>query len=210
MDKADLKEKIISLAKPLVEAQGLEIWGLDVQEPPSRMVRLFVDVPLANLQHNADQQALNTVPNPTEGPSQSASASIEQCEEISRALGLALEVEDFFAGAWTLEVSSPGLERKFFNLKQLKPYIGDLLEVRLSEAPSGNELQPPRKNWRGKLLAVGENSFDLEPVSINANGQVIPEKLPAQHMDWDKTLYARRLHIFGAPPKPGKGSRKKT
>lgn len=210
MANSELKEKILSLAKPLVEAEGLEIWGLDVQDPPSRMVRLFVDIPLADLQHHADQQALNPAPNHTEASSQSASASIEQCEEISRALGLALEVEDFFAGAWTLEVSSPGLERKFFTLEQLKPYIGDLLEVRLSEAPSTSKLNPPRKNWRGKLLAVDESGFDLEPVVIDAAGQIIPEKLAPQHMDWDKTLYARRLHVFGAHPKPGKGSRKKS
>lgn len=209
MDNSTIKEKILSLAEPLVEAQGLEIWGLDVKDPPSRLVRLFVDLPLANLQRQADQLAMIQSRN-GENSTPPASASIEQCEEISRALGLALEVEDCFQGPWTLEVSTPGLERKFFSLEQLKPYIGDFVEIRLSEPPEGNAMNPPRKNWRGKLLSVDENGFELEPASLGADGHILPENLPPCHIDWDKILNVHRLHIFGCQPKPGKGSRKKS
>lgn len=201
---ADLKEKIFSMAQPLVEAQGLEIWGLDAQGPPARMVRLYVDLPLAALQREADKEGGKSEQTPT------LSATIEQCEEISRALGLALEVEDCFEGPWTLEVSTPGLERKFFSLEQLKPYIGDMMEVRLSEDPSNPPSNPPRKNWRGKLLAVNDKGFDLEPASLSGDGQIIPDKAPICHIDWDKTLYARRLHVFGGQAKPGKAPRKKS
>ncbi len=204
----NLREKIFSLAQPLAEAQGLEIWGLDVKDPPARIVRLFVDLPLASLQEAADKK-VNEQDSET-GPSPLLSASIEQCEEISRALGLALEVEDCFEGPWTLEVSTPGLERKFFSLEQLKPYIGDMLEIRLSETPTCLQTSQPRRNWKGKLLAVDETGFDLEPASIGADGQILPEHLPPCHIDWDKTLNVRRLHVFGGQPKPGKGSRKKS
>lgn len=210
MDNSALKEKILSLAQPLVEAQGLEIWGLDVKDPPARLVRLFVDLPLATLQRLADKDAINAGESGDESPVPQASASIEQCEEISRALGLALEVEDCFQGPWTLEVSTPGLERKFFSLEQLKPYVGDFVEIRLSETPGGIASTPPRKNWRGKLLSVDENGFEIEPASIGADGQILPENLPPCHIDWDKTLNAHRLHIFGGQPKPGKGSRSKS
>lgn len=208
MDNSSLKEKILSLAQPLAEAQGLEIWGLDVKDPPANLVRLFVDLPLAALQRTADQEALAS--DKSEAESMPASASIEQCEEISRALGLALEVEDCFQGSWTLEVSTPGLERKFFNLEQLKPYIGDFVEIRLSEAPEGTSSNPPRKNWRGRLLSVDEGGFVIEPASIGSDGQILLENLPPCRIDWKKTLNAHRLHIFGGQQKPGKGTRKKS
>lgn len=204
MDAKSLKEKIFELARPLAEAQGLEIWGLEVKEPPARMVRLFVDLPLADLQRAADEEAASGGETPV------FSATIEQCEEISRALGLAMEVEDFIDGPWTLEVSTPGLERKFFSLEQLKPYVGDMVEVRLSEPVAGEPASAPRKNWRGKLLSVDGDGFELAPAAIGADGQILPEKLPPRRIDWDKTLHIRRLHVFGAPPKPGKGPRKKS
>ena len=40
--------------------------------------------------------------------------SVDQCAEISRMVGLALEVDEVFADAWVLEVSSPGMDRLFF------------------------------------------------------------------------------------------------
>lgn len=210
MDIAKIKEKILSLALPLVEAQGLEIWGLDVSAPPGRLVRLFVDIPLADLQHNADvvilrEQTLleadNTLPK--------KSATIEQCEEISRALGLAIEVEDCFDGPWTLEVSTPGLERKFYTLDQLAPYVGDMVELRLAEALPTADGSLPRKTWRGKLLSVDKDGFDLAPASLGKNGEILPEKLPPCHIDWNKTVHIHRLHVFGSQSKPGKSSRKK-
>lgn len=202
MSADELKEKILSIARPLAEAQGLEIWGLDIKEPPARMVRLYVDVPLAEIQREADSKAEGG----GEGPP--LSASIEQCEEISRALGLALEVEECFDGPWTLEVSTPGLERKFFSLDQLKPYVGGMIEARLSERPAGAPEGPARRSWRGKLLSVDESGFDLEPASLGEDGRVLPENLPPVHVDWSAVQHARRLHVFGGRPKPGKGSKK--
>lgn len=210
MDTATLKEKILSLALPLVESQGLEIWGLDLKEPPARLVRLFVDLPLEDLQHNADREAMPKTAAAADAPPSRTSASIEQCEEISRALGLALEVEDCFDGSWTLEVSTPGLERKFFTLEQLKPYLGHMVEARLSEGLPYEGGNPPRKTWRGKLLDIDKNGFEIEPASFGADGKILPENLPPVHIDWYRIRNVRRMHVFGAQAKPGKGVRKKS
>lgn len=208
-----IKEKILNLSRPLVEAQGLEIWGLDVQEPPARLVRLFVDIPTATQIENADSG--KSPVSPDFGRSErddwfddpQLSASIDQCEEISRALGLALEVEDLFPGPWTLEVSTPGLERKFYSLAQMRPYIGDIVEGRLA-APL--EADPSRKVYRGRLLSLDDGGFTIEPCSVGEDGEILPENLPPVRLSWNNLRNARRIHIFNVRKKPGKGARKKS
>lgn len=57
--------------------------------------------------------------------------TIDQCAELSRLLGLSLEVEDCVESAYVLEVSSPGLERLFFKAEQLKRALGVKVEATL-------------------------------------------------------------------------------
>ena len=189
----DIKNIILKLAEPLVKAQGLEIWGLDFQEAGGNLVRLFVDVPLDRLlvQQGGDAGSNNPP----------LSASIDQCEEISRQLGLALEVEDCFKGPWTLEVSTPGLERKFYTPEQLKPYLGDMLEIRLREALPE---QPGRKNYKGRLLSVGDADFVIDARQMDANGEFKSENLPPVTIPWDKARAVSRIHLFNVPSRPGK------
>lgn len=187
MNIASLERKIHDLALPLAAAQGLEIWGLEVVDGPRLVVRLYVDTP--------------------QPKDRESSASIGQCEEISRQLELAMDVEENIDRSWMLEVSSPGLERRFFRLEQMRPYIGDLVEARLC-APLEDGGDGARKNWRGELLEIGEDSFTLQPCTISEDGEVTPENLPSCRIPWQNVRRARRLHVFRAPRKPG-GKRKK-
>lgn len=187
---ADIKQEILQWAEPIVRDCGLAIWGLDVVGGPTTTVRLFVDTP--------GGAALDG-----EAP---ASASIEQCEEISRRLSLALEVEDLFPGHWLLEVSSPGLERKFYSLDQLRPYVGDFMEVNLQTPVAADE---KRKTWRGRLGAVGEQTFNIEPCSLSEDGEPLPEGLPPVELPWNSVRRVSRIHLFPVNKKPGKGAGKK-
>lgn len=208
-----IKEKILNLSRPLVEAQGLEIWGLDVQDPPARLVRLFVDIPTDTQIKNADSDTHPVSPDFGRVEREDwfsdsrLSASIDQCEEISRALGLALEVEDLFPGPWTLEVSTPGLERKFYSLAQMRPYIGDIVEGRLG---TPLDVDPSRKVYRGKLLSLDVDGFTIEPCSVGEEGEILPENLPSTYLPWDNIRNVRRIHIFNSRKKPGKGARQKS
>ncbi len=192
------KKLVHDLAEPLVEAQGLEIWGLEVIGNPPRKVALFVDFPPGSQAVYAEPDPLGVPPSPT----------IEQCEDISRQLGLALDVEDILPDHWTLEVSSPGLERKFYQLDQMRPYVGDMVEVSLLEpldCGSGKA-----KSLKGRLTEVGEGEFKIEPCQIGADGEIIPSGLPPCAIPWNICRLARRIHIFKTPQKPGKApSRKK-
>lgn len=195
------KKLIYDLALPLVKAQGLEIWGLDVSGIPPKKVCLYVDTPIMD---QTDQSALANSEKP-DLPNQSA--SIDQCEEISRQLGLALDVEDIMPEHWTLEVSTPGLERKFFMLDQMRPYRGDIIEAALKNPIICGIT--PSKLIRGKLLEIGDDYFDLEPCQIGAEGEILPSKDPVCRIPWDQCRLVKRLYIFKAPQKPGKNQAKR-
>ena len=134
MSENSLKETVTRLATPLVQAQGLEIWGVEIAQAGRTTVRVFVDLPLEVKQAQA---ALSADSDPADNLEDSAdimtarSASIDQCEEISRQLGLALEVEDLIEQAYVLEVSTPGFSRLFFSLDQMRSYVGDMVELRM-------------------------------------------------------------------------------
>ena len=102
MSENALKETVIRLAEPVVRSLGLVIWGVEVVQAGRMVVRLFVDVPPGAPE---SLQAADREEN--EASAAPSSASIDQCEEISRHLGLALEVEDAVPSAYVLEVSTP-------------------------------------------------------------------------------------------------------
>ena len=209
-----LKETITHIAEPVASSLGLVIWGVEIVRAGRTVVRLFVDVPFST--------ATDTQPAPapidnddTDAPALVAlSASLGQCEEISRHVALALEVEDTIPEAYVLEVSTPGLTRLFFSLDQMRHYMGDVVEARLLRAVAINEGSPegpnpshggPRRIWRGELLAVEDDSFTLAPATILPEGDVVPENLPPVVIPWEAVRRASRMYIFKKPQRPGKG-----
>lgn len=198
-----LEETVTRLVTPLVHAQGLELWGVEILPGGRSTVRVFVDLPRAAAAAEGAPEAGAVASDPAEA----GSASIGQCEEISRQLGLAMDVEDCMPEAWVLEVSSPGLDRRFFTLDQLRPYVGDLLEVRLAApvAAAGENGAAPRLRWRGRLLAVDAEGFTLEPCALSPEGEVRPEGQPPVRLPWTEVRRAARIPVFQKPVKPGKG-----
>jgi ribosome maturation factor RimP len=127
---------------------------------------------------------------------------VEQCAEISRLVGLALEVEEIFGGAWVLEVSSPGLERAFFRLEQMTPYVGREVEVNLWEAHGDF---PGRRKFRGVLRAVGKESVALRLAGTPA----VPVEAVPEGRDvvfpWRSVRKVRLVHIFPDTGRMGAG-----
>jgi len=154
MGQQNIIQEITRIADPVIRSLELALWGIEVIPAGRTLVRIYVDTP------PGAEDAL------AEGPDMNAAArgplgkgpGVDQCARISRHIGLALEAEDIIPHAYVLEVSSPGLERPFFALAQLAPYVESDLELTLGS--SQPEL-PDRKRLRGKLLAVGEHAFTL-------------------------------------------------
>jgi len=82
--------------------------------------------------------------------------TVEDCANISRAVSAILDVEDPIDGAYTLEVSTPGIDRPLTREKDFVRYAGHEAKVELSVALDG------RKRFRGILKGVQDGRIELE------------------------------------------------
>jgi ribosome maturation factor RimP len=136
---SEIVSKITEIAQRVGDAEGIEI--VDVQllgAGRGRVLRIFIDRP--------------------------AGVSHADCEFISQQVGTILDVEDVIPGnSYTLEVSSPGLERKLFKERDFERFVGKKAKVVLRE-PVENQ-----RRWEGKLAGITEGIVALEP----SDGKVI-------------------------------------
>jgi ribosome maturation factor RimP len=72
----------------------------------------------------------------------------EDCTEVSRHIGTVLDVEDFIPDTYTLEVSSPGLERGLYSLADFERFAGKLARAKTRGAVGG------QRNFRGRIEGV--------------------------------------------------------
>ncbi len=75
---------------------------------------------------------------------------IDDCEAVSRQVSGILDVEDPISGEYTLEVSSPGMDRPLFTLEQFAKHAGEQVKIRLRSPYEG------RRNYQGILRGVEE------------------------------------------------------
>ena len=125
-------QNIIELVAGVVEPLGLELWGIELlpRQKSGQLLRVYIE--------------------------SGQGVDLSACEAVSRQLSAVLDVEDPIAGEYTLEVSSPGMDRPLFDAPQFARYVGSEVRVKLHSGVAG------RKNYRGSLLKVEENQFDLQ------------------------------------------------
>lgn len=210
MSQHPLADTVAALAAPMAESLGLVVWGVEIVQSGRMVVRLFVDVPSDGRNPHAVAAELAARHGDAAGDDLSApdvplSADIDQCEEISRHLGLALEVEDIIPQAYVLEVSTPGFNRLFFSTAQMRPFVGDMVEARMQAAYTPEGAAAPRRTWRGRLEKVEDDAFVLAPAGITPEGDILPEPVAAVRLPWVMTRRVARVHVFHAPAKPGRG-----
>ncbi|MCK4403973.1 MAG: ribosome maturation factor RimP [candidate division Zixibacteria bacterium] len=145
-----LKEKI----EPLAEEDGLEIVDLKFFEGgPTSVLRIYVD--------------------------KAGGVTVDQCANLSRKIGDFLEIEDLIPSRYTLEVSSPGLDKPLTTGADFKRRIGEKVKVFLREKVGG------KMELLGKIKNLdGENLFLLveSPASGPDEGaeEIIPLKKVAK------------------------------
>ena len=123
-------ERIRAVAERVAEARGLVIWDIQSRrEAAGHVVRVFIDRP-----------------GPAATPEESV--SIEDCEQVNREIGTILDVEDPLPFAYTLEVSSPGLDRPLRNVDDYRRFAGRLAKVVVSESIDN------QKAFEGRLNGV--------------------------------------------------------
>ena len=128
MDKA---QQIANLVAGPIAGFGLEVWGVEyMPRSGSALVRLYIDHPEREV-------------------------TIDDCELVSREVAAQFDVEDPIAGQYTLEVSSPGLDRPFFRAAQLARFLGERIEASLHAPVDG------RRRFQGVIAAVDGEQIRL-------------------------------------------------
>ncbi len=125
-----LREQLIALIEPLLGQLGYELVDLEYAPGRSRsLLRVFIDQPQG--------------------------VGLEDCERVSHELSALLDVEDPVPTAYTLEVSSPGLDRVLRTRAHFERFVGERVWVELKVARAG------RRRYTGVLQALGPEDIEL-------------------------------------------------
>ena len=131
MAKKDYESRTEAMLMPIVEAKGFELVDVEwVKEGANWYLRAYID--------------------------KENGITVDDCEEVSRALSDLLDEEDFISENYILEVSSPGLDRPLKKEKDFARRIGKDVEVKWFKAIS------KEKEFVGILKAYDEDTVTLE------------------------------------------------
>jgi ribosome maturation factor RimP len=132
-----LRDKLIALAEPLLGQLGYEL--VDLEYAPARtraLLRVFIDRP--------------------EG------VGLDDCERVSREISALFDVEDPVPTAYTLEVSSPGLDRVLRTPAHFQRFVGERVHLELRNPRDG------RRRYTGRLEAL-----NAEGIELNVDGAMV-------------------------------------
>jgi len=155
------------LAAPIVADLGLEIYDLEMV---SGVLRLSIDTP-------------------TGGP---AGVTLDNIALVSRLVSRELDHNDPMPGRYTLEVTSPGLERPLRTADHFRREVNKVVSVRLREAVDG------RRRLQGTLLRADERGC---VVCLEDTGTEIA-------VTYDRIERAKTVFVWGSEGKPGSSSRR--
>ena len=144
-------EQLQTLLAPVIEALGYECWGLEfLSQGRHSLLRIYID--------RAD------------------GILVEDCEAVSRQISSVMDVEDPISNEYTLEVSSPGMDRPLFTLEQFAKHAGDLVKIKLRSPYEG------RRSFQGSLRGVEEQDVVvlvddheyLLPIDLIDKANIVP------------------------------------
>jgi ribosome maturation factor RimP len=140
-----VRDKVLEIAERAAASEGIDVVDVEILGGgKNRVVRIYIDRPPAPGQI-VDLHAPQGV---THG----------DCESISNYVGTVLDVEDVIpGGSYTLEVSSPGVERKLTKPREFERFVGQKVKVVL-RSPVENQ-----KHWTGALTNFDGGVITLEP-----------------------------------------------
>ena len=121
--EVSVESRVREITRRVAEEQGLELVHVEFAGGPrSPVVRIFIDKP--------------------------GGVTHADCSGVSTHVGTVLDVEDFITGTYTLEVSSPGLERGLYVLGDYERFAGKMAKMKTRGAVAG------QRNFRGRIAGV--------------------------------------------------------
>ena len=147
-----VQEDLVRLIRPVVEQLGYEFVGLEyLSNPKNRLVRIYIDRSDDGSVDSSDDSSENREPD---------GISVDDCAKVSHEVSALLDVEDPISGEYSLEVSSPGIERPLFEPAHYRQFVGERATVHLF-APVEN-----RRKIKGVIVEA-----DDARVVMEADGQ---------------------------------------
>lgn len=155
LKRGPVVEAVTDVARRVTEGRGYALVDVEVKSAPGgRFVRLFVD--------------------------KDGGIGLDELQSVSEEVSAVLDVEDPIAGPYTLEVSSPGLDRPLAGVDDYRRAVGRLVKLSSYEPIEG------RRHWTGRLLAVEDGALTVSlekekgavvrlPLASIAHGRLEPE-----------------------------------
>ena len=162
MGNSSIETRVQELAERVAIDHGLELVHVEVAGPDNKpIVRVFIDKPQG--------------------------VTHDDCSEMSTHLGTILDVEDFIHASYTLEVSSPGLERGLYKRSDYERFSGSDAKLKTRQPISG------QRNFRGRLLGVDGDEVIFED-RTNGRVQIPLDLIVKANLEVDIEEELRRGH----------------
>ncbi len=161
----DVHEHVRSVVAPVLASLDVELFEVEVRGAgPACTVRLLVD--------------------------RDGGVDLETITEVTRSVSPVLDAEDPVPGSYTLEVSSPGLERPLTRPEHFRKAVGETVSVKTHDEVEG------ARRHRGELLGADDDGVDVEVEGAE------------RRLHFEEIEKARTVFEWGPAPKPGsKGSK---
>ncbi len=161
---SQIEHAIETLLAPVIQSLGLELWGIDYRGGTGNgLLRVYIDV--------AER-----------------AVTLDDCERASREISALMDVHDPIDNQYTLEVSSPGLDRPLFKAEHFARFVGEVAKVEMEFPVDG------RRRFQGAILAVNG-----DVVSLEHDGQTVD--LAAASIQ-----KAKLVPVFEVASKTGRGN----
>ena len=163
MGLSSVADRVLAIAERVAIDHGLELVHAEVAGPDNKpIVRIFIDKP-------------NGVTH-------------QDCSEVSLHVGTVLDVEDFISASYTLEVSSPGLERGLYKPRDYERFAGSLARLRTRKPING------QRNFRGRLLGMDGAEVLFED-RTSGRVQIALESIAKANLELDVEEEFRRAQL---------------
>lgn len=145
-------DELNSIIRPVVEGLGCELWGIEyLPMGKHSTLKIYIDA--------------------------EAGINVDDCAKVSQQVSSLLDVEDPISGEYTLEVSSPGLDRKLFSLEQYAEFVGHQARLLLKRPFEGKrKFTGQIRGIEGDEIVLGQQDDEvLIPFGEIDRANIVPE-----------------------------------
>ena len=172
MKLSNKTQALQDLITPAVQACNVDLWGIEfIPQGKRSLLRIYID--------KANENNTQPIMNEDGELEQGQGIGVQDCVRVTQQVGAMLDVHDPISGEYSLEVSSPGWDRPFFQLSQMPAYIGQQIALRLISAVDN------RRKFQAKLIAV---DLETEMIQVEVDNQQILE-IDSHNIDKSNLIY---------------------